>query len=242
VLLKFNDFTLFVSKKRPQISLAVPIYYALHDLLDNAAERKGEFVGLDHDIALAVQEGIKKYDKYYTFMDASDVYYTALVLDPRVKGEMLIQELQADGNSGSLILQDLRSTLHQQYPLIIPNRAPDIARPSPPTYEYEDVVSQMLQRLRPQTQPVQSDIDRYFDSPPVSLHDTKDPYWLFNWWRLHKDEYPQMAAAARDFLAIPASEVAVERSFSSGRDLIGIRRHSMNAATMRMLVLMNDVK
>ncbi|KAK9364575.1 hypothetical protein V1509DRAFT_678595, partial [Lipomyces kononenkoae] len=31
--------------------------------------------------------------------------------------------------------------------------------------------------------------------------------------------------AARDYLAIPASEVAVERLFSGGRDLLGLRRH-----------------
>ena len=33
-----------------------------------------------------------------------------------------------------------------------------------------------------------------------------------------------MAAAARDYLAIPASEVAVERVFSTARDVLGIRR------------------
>jgi hypothetical protein len=49
-----------------------------------------------------------------------------------------------------------------------------------------------------------------------------------------------MAAAARDYLAIPASEVAVERLFSAGRDLLGVRRHSMKANTMRMLMLIGD--
>jgi len=50
-----------------------------------------------------------------------------------------------------------------------------------------------------------------------------------------------MAAAARDYLPIPASEVAVERLFNMGRDVLGIRRHSMKADTMRMLMLMNDI-
>lgn len=58
---------------------------------------------------------------------------------------------------------------------------------------------------------------------------------------VHKDELPQMAAAARDFLPIPASEVAVERLFNMGRDVLGIRRHSMKADTMRILMLMNDI-
>jgi hypothetical protein len=44
-----------------------------------------------------------------------------------------------------------------------------------------------------------------------------------------------MATAARDYLAIPASEVAVERLLIRKRS-IGLRRHSLNAETMRKLV------
>lgn len=85
VLAKFNELTLFLSEKRPQISLAVPLYYELHDLLYEGSESKGAFTGLDHDIASAMKEGLTKYKKYYTFTDGSDMYYTALILDPRVK-------------------------------------------------------------------------------------------------------------------------------------------------------------
>ena len=50
-----------------------------------------------------------------------------------------------------------------------------------------------------------------------------------------------MAAAARDYLAIPASEVTVKRLFSKGRDLLDLRRHSLNAGTMRKLILLRDM-
>jgi hypothetical protein len=240
VLSKFNEFTLFISKKKPQISLAVPIYYELHDLLNDASECNGDFAGLDQDLALAVKEGMKKYEKYYTFMDESDTYYTALVLDPRVKGGLILDELQGDNNAGALILQAIRSALHEKYP---PNDAQlnsSIITQQHPPVEFTDAESRMLQRLQSRNQPLLSDIDRYFDSPLVTVTDTKDQNWLFNWWRTHKDEYPRMAAAARDYLAIPASEVAVERLFSAGRDLLGVRRHSMKANTMRMLMLIGD--
>ena len=98
----------------------------------------------------------------------------------------------------------------------------------------------MLQRLQPQYLPAVSNIDRYFDTPRVSVTDTSDPRWLCNWWRLYRDEFPQMAEAARDYLAIPASEVAVERLFNIGRDILGLRRYSMNADTMRILMLLDD--
>lgn len=49
------------------------------------SERHGDFAKLDQDITPAVQEGRKKYEKYYSIMDDCDTCYTALVLDPRVK-------------------------------------------------------------------------------------------------------------------------------------------------------------
>ena len=115
VLSKFNELTLFVSERKPQISLAVPIYYELHDLIAEASERKDRFQDLDEDISLAVKEGMKKYKKYYTFMDTSDTYYTALILDPRVKGDLLLEELE-DETTGKEILQTLRDNLHRNYP------------------------------------------------------------------------------------------------------------------------------
>ncbi len=47
-----------------------------------------------------------------------------------------------------------------------------------------------------------------------------------------------MAAAARDYLAIPASKVLVERLFSAGRDIINLRRFSLHANTLRQLSLL----
>ncbi|KAJ5337385.1 uncharacterized protein N7506_005407, partial [Penicillium brevicompactum] len=109
--LEINEFTLFFSEKRPQISLVLPIYYNLHNLLHDVAERKEDFPDLTENIASAVGGSIKKYINYYTFMDASDLYYTALVLDPRVKGSPLDELVEM--NAGRNILQ----TLHILGPL-----------------------------------------------------------------------------------------------------------------------------
>lgn len=45
-----------------------------------------------NDILLVVKRGMKKYQKCYTFMDVSDAYYTTLVLDPRMKADILLGE------------------------------------------------------------------------------------------------------------------------------------------------------
>jgi hypothetical protein len=83
-------------------------------LLDDVTEGNGDFTTLDRDIIAAVKEGMKKYEKYYSIMDDCDTYYTALVLDPRVKGEMVLRELQ-DSNAGTMILETIRTNLNQVY-------------------------------------------------------------------------------------------------------------------------------
>jgi hypothetical protein len=44
-----------------------------------------------------------------------------------------------------------------------------------------------------------------------------------------------VAYAARDLLAIPGVEVDVERLFSAGRDILGIRRMALGSDTIRMV-------
>ena len=63
---------------------------------------------------------------------------------------------------------------------------------------------------------------------------------ILDWWKANESEYHCMAQAARDYLAIPSSEADIERLFSLGRDILGIRRFSMGMDTMRTLVLLKD--
>jgi hypothetical protein len=237
ILQKFEEFTFTVSKREPQISLAIPIYYELHDMLNDAASMEGEFSELDVDIAHAVKAGLKKYQKYYNCMDGVDAYYIALVLDPRFKALLLEKELGK--STAAKVITHLKEVLHRQYPLTTDPVAVSADEKIVTGYSIE---ARVLQKLQPRQRRV-SDIDRYFDNEVVVVNDgvTMERGWLFEWWRMNQDEFPRMAAAARDYLAIPASEVAVERLFNTGRDLLGLRRHSLSAETMRRLMLLRAV-
>jgi len=50
-------------------------------------------------------------------------------------------------------------------------------------------------------------------------------------------QFPSLFCLARDILCIPGSAVAVERIFSGGRDTISLRRASLQADTIRILML-----
>jgi hypothetical protein len=50
-----------------------------------------------------------------------------------------------------------------------------------------------------------------------------------------------MLRVARDYPEIPTSEVDCERCFGGGRDLLRIGRYSINANTMRTMMLLKGV-
>lgn len=110
------------------------------------AKRKEDFVDLNKDIANAIRGSIKKYMKYYTFMDVSDIYYTTLILDLRVKGDLLLLELD-DKDSGRNILQALRDDLYYKYPGA--TELLDMAEPLEPSHKKQKVGSRILRRLQP---------------------------------------------------------------------------------------------
>ena len=101
-----------------------------------------------------------------------------------------------------------------------------------------------LRRAQPNPCTLVSDVDKYLDSAPVSWSHASaadgDPDWVLKWWKANSFEFPLMAQAARDYLPVPSAEVGVERVFSGARDVLGLRRHSMNAETMRWLVLLKE--
>lgn len=81
-----------------------------------------------------------------------------------------------------------------------------------------------------------SEAERYLDSPP--MRNTKeiksDPLKA---WRLLQHEYPTLAKMASDILAIPASEVGVERLFNIGRDVCHYRRNRLEGKTIEDIMM-----
>ncbi|KAF4618026.1 hypothetical protein D9613_012868 [Agrocybe pediades] len=57
------------------------------------------------------------------------------------------------------------------------------------------------------------------------------------WWKAHSLSFPTIARMARDFLAIPATSVSVERAFSQSRHICTDLRSSLKEKTIREALL-----
>lgn len=232
ILRPFKKFTEFVSRDQPSIQLVGAMFTDLGILLKKIIAKQGEFARLDRDLLAAVEEGEKVFKKYFDHLKDSDFYYLATVLDPRVKTEWIKQNLRDPDE----VIRRVRDLLKATY-LPLDSQLPDNSQDEYQTLEYQF----LLPFLGASQDSNDSDIDQYLDSPPVRYKpNPKDnqTQWILDWWKANRTQYGCMARAAREYLAVPSSEVDCERLFNTGRDLLGVRRWSMSGDTMRVMMLL----
>jgi hypothetical protein len=64
---------------------------------------------------------------------------------------------------------------------------------------------------------------------------------MLNWWRLQEQvQYPNLAQMARNYLSIPASSAATERTFSSAGNLISENRSCLSPEIVQILMCMRS--
>jgi hypothetical protein len=241
VLKPFHEFTKLVSSGRPTITTSTGIYFQLSKHLKLAGACEDKYAEYDVEITDAVYGSLELFNKYYNAMDQNLIYYIASVLDLQIKGVWIRSEHQ-DGNAK---LTEVQETICKLYPSMPLRSEPvgDNLPVDPSDNSASDPLQALLAHIH-KDNAFTSDVDLYFNTPVVNYRrgGGEDPNWVLNWWRSYEAEYPIMSQVARDYLAIPAGEVDVERLFSTGRDLIGLRRYSLSIDTMRALMMLKSLQ
>ena len=233
LLTPFREYTEFVSREQPSLQLSARMYLELQSLLLKASRKQKPFSTLDNNLVHAVKVGIEKLEEYVNIMKDNDIYFLATILDPRIKTQWIRDNLENADN----VIRRIRKFLKETYP-----HEPELPT-ADETELYKGLEYRFLQPYVDTDTQDEHDIDRYLDSPRVKhMPKAKEDQtqWILDWWKANESEYHCMAQAARDYLAIPSSEVDIERLFSLGRDILGVRRFSMGMDTMRTLVLLKD--
>ncbi|XP_025881816.1 zinc finger BED domain-containing protein RICESLEEPER 2-like [Oryza sativa Japonica Group] len=74
----------------------------------------------------------------------------------------------------------------------------------------------------------------YLDEPNVSLEDST--FNLLNYWKVNAHRFPVVSNMAKRFLAVPASSVSSESTFSTGGRILDDYRSSLKPETVQALV------
>jgi hAT family C-terminal dimerisation region len=258
VMLPLYEKTLLVSQIAPTIFQSTEIYWDLDDYFDEIIEMQGTWASIDAKIQEAVRAGRQTLEAYTKKMDAETIIpYAAAVLDPRVKTHLLKTHLQ---NGAINVIDNLRAHFNEISPmeekicLHRPNPIPSTTKPTSFVGRVRGLQapSNRQQMLRDIQQKHYStvasseadEIEDWLESAPIQepvpdyMTAEQDISWLMGWWRMNRFKYPRMAKIARRYLSVPASEVGVERLFSRGRDLLGLRRYALQPATIKMLTVL----
>ncbi|KAJ5460928.1 uncharacterized protein N7458_002480 [Penicillium daleae] len=209
------------------------MFEELRSILIAMKERRGECQKVSLATTVRVSDRISLLEQYHNYVKDNDIYYIASLLDPRIKTKWL--KTLPDGEK---IIDRIKAFLKGPYP------APKQPGSTAPGTSYKSFEYRFLEDFQPtQYNVAKSYIDRYFDTPTISIgFETYQSQTEFmrNWWKANRLEFTCMAKVAHDHLAIPAAEVDIERLFNGGRDLLGIRRFSMKGKTLGTLIRLKD--
>ena len=88
-----------------------------------------------------------------------------------------------------------------------------------------------------QKKQVPNELERYMAE---ELFPHSKDFDILGWWELHGPKYPVLSCIARDVLAIQASTVASESSFSAGGRIITDHRSRLKSEMVEALVCLQD--
>eukprot|EP00474_Spongospora_subterranea_P007798 CRZ08256.1 hypothetical protein [Spongospora subterranea] len=214
-------------EKYPTLSLTMPVFIELFAYLEAEVENTKD--GQLNNALCAAHACLAK---YYTFTDDSPFYLLAVLLDPRFKKSFLESKdfdvLYPGLITGTVsLLKKLVSTKNQT----TGQANNKIHLHASQQHVNKALLSSMFSHSTSKDDVCLDEVDKYLRLPCEDP--TQDP---LQYWGIHEKQFPGLSAIARDILSIPGSSVSVERVFNCGRDIIGLRRHSLKPKTLSALM------
>ncbi|XP_071677406.1 uncharacterized protein [Lolium perenne] len=190
-------------------------------------------------IASMVSEMQKKFNKYWKESYLANCI--PVILDPRYKFEFVKFRIrQAFGDNAAEHLEKVDMTmksLFKDYSLgesfVDPSEEVDVDEVA----EIDNPLADWEAHLRVQKKQATNELDRYLSE---DLYPQEKDFDILGWWKLHSPKYPVLSCIARDVLAIQASTVASESSFSAGGRTISDQRNRLKSDTVEALICLQD--
>jgi hypothetical protein len=206
------------------LSLVMPTFIELFSYI--------ECVMIQDNVSNIVKEALSNshsvLSKYYGFSDDTTFYLAAVILDPRFKAQYLIDK---EFNQLCDNIVDKTVDWAKQMSDFTQNAGPDKHTEVTPQGNSRLLTKMFLHSASKTNTP---EIDQYLELVVESY--SIDP---LQWCKTHIPEFPKLSSVAREILAIPGSSISDEHIFNVGRNVIGIRRNSLNSETISPLMFGN---
>jgi hAT family C-terminal dimerisation region/Domain of unknown function (DUF4413) len=224
----FKEVTVFMSSEKfPSVSFCAMVYNTVFDHLKAYIPDQNKKSSTDSGnvnetpdwITAAAQSAWNKLEKYYPSSDGL-VYVLGTVLDPRCK-----LDYYKSARFKQAVITKYRRQITEEWEILYKPK------------QTENVVSDA------QNQPLQvslfekhmssfskkekkDELEIYLSQRVVSSDSVKNG--SLGWWKMHEEEFPNLARMARDYLSASGTGVPVERFFSNGSTLLTPSRQSLS--------------
>ncbi|XP_020097626.1 uncharacterized protein LOC109716528 isoform X2 [Ananas comosus] len=165
---------------------------------------------------------------YYPFT------FTAAVLDPRIKRDLIPEALNSEKHleeASSHFLRDYSST---EYASMSNGFATQDS-----TTENSDIVSFAEEiarkRRRVSTTNSSDELSQYLAEPPAPIATD-----VLDWWKVNSTRYPRLSVMARDYLAIQGTSVEPDELFTGKGDSINKQKYCLPFSSMQAALCINS--
>lgn len=158
--------------------------------------------------------------------------FTAAVLDPRVKKELIPESLNSEKN-----LEDARSHFMRTY---ANTQCPSLANGfGAQEAEEANVVSfaeEIARKRRRGSMSTASDqLSQYLSEPPLAIASD-----VLDWWKNNSARYPRLSVMARDYLSVQGTAVEPDELFSGKGGEIRRQRFCLPYGSMQAVTCINS--
>ncbi|XP_023750324.2 zinc finger BED domain-containing protein RICESLEEPER 2-like [Lactuca sativa] len=222
-----------------------------HEVFGIGAMIKKKMITSDDGFKKMATKMKEKYDKYWSNSSNINVLlFIAPILDPRYKlgyVSFIISQTYDEEKAKNLcdqvekVLRDLYAHYSHEVGVINENSTSSSEKvdeeividvDDDPTTFLNNQYKRLLEENSSGTA-AKCELDWYLGEQCESLDNKFD---ILSWWKKNQVRFPVIAAIARDVLAIPASTVASESSFSTGRRVLDAFCSSLTPKTVEALI------
>ncbi|KAL6626589.1 hypothetical protein ACP70R_030315 [Stipagrostis hirtigluma subsp. patula] len=151
--------------------------------------------------------------------------FTAAILDPRIKGELIPETLNSTSN-----LEDARNHFVRDYisnfQAVGNGQSTQDSTEDAGAFSFAEEIVRKRRRVSMST--AADELSQYLSEPPAPI--STDP---LEWWRGHSSRYPRLSMMARDFLAIQGASLDPEELFTSQGDNIHKQQYCLPLSGMQ---------
>jgi hypothetical protein len=151
--------------------------------------------------------------------------FTAAILDPRIKGELIPETLNSTSN-----LEDARNSFVRDYSstfqAIGNGQGTQLTSEDAGAFSFAEEIVRKRRRVSMST--AADELSQYLAEPPAPIFTD-----ALEWWRGHSSRYPRLSLMARDFLAIQGTSLDPEELFTSKGDNTQKQQYCLPLSSMQ---------